>query len=126
MTLTSTIRKIESELKSAEKLARKYGAQANVLKNQLASVARLIGKKIAASIAPPKTRKRRGKISTAGLARIRAAQKKRWAKHHAKHGKKGVQGKKKSFKMSAAQKAKISKGQKKRWVERKKKLAEKS
>ncbi len=123
MTLTTTIHKIESQLKSAEKLARKYGAQANVLQNQLASVARLIGEKIAASIAPPKTGKRRGKISAAGLARIRAAQKKRWAKHHAKHGKKSVQLKRKSFKMSAAQRAKISKGQKARWAERKKKQA---
>mgnify|MGYP001587247731 CR=1 FL=1 len=122
MTLTSTIRKIESELKSAEGLARKYDAQANVLKNQLASVARLIGKNVADFIAPPKkSPKRRGKISAAGLARIRAAQKKRWAKHHAKHGAKPAnkisKGKRK---MSAAQRAKISRGQKARWAERKK------
>ncbi len=123
MTLTSTIRKIESELKKAEKLARHYGAQANGLREKLAPIARLIGEKVPDFIAPSKPRKRRGKISAAGLARIRAAQKKRWAKHHAKQGKKSVQVKKKNFKMSAAQRAKISRGQKARWAERRKNMA---
>ena len=126
MTITHTIRKIESQLKFAVRLARIYGAKANVLREKLASVARLIGKNVAKSTGSRKAGKRRSKISAAGLAKIRAAQKKRWIKYHAKHGKKGGRVKKRSFKMTAAQKAKISRGQKKRWAERKKKMAEKN
>jgi hypothetical protein len=45
----------------------------------------LLGAKAAAP--EPKPRKKRRKISAAGIARIRAAQKARWAKVHAAKGK---------------------------------------
>ena len=60
-------------------------------------------------------RRGRRKISAAGIARIRAAQKKRWAKVHAgapaaKPGRRGPR------KMSASARAKIAAAQKARWA----------
>jgi hypothetical protein len=77
MTLTTLVRKLERQLKTAEKLARRYDTEARTLKNRLVTVAGAIGKAMAG-----KSGKR--KMSAAGRARIRAAQKKRWAKFHAK------------------------------------------
>lgn len=67
-----------------------------------------------AAAAPPAGRAKR-KISAAGIAKIRAAQKLRWAKvkgtaANAKPGKRGPR------KMSAAARAKIAAAQKKRWA----------
>ena len=68
-----------------------------------------------APTAVPKTKKKKGKLSAAGLARIRAAQKARWAK--VKRAQKPSQPpKKKKFTMSAAAKAAISKAAKARWA----------
>lgn len=81
MNLTSLIRKLESQLKNAEKLARHYDAQANDLAKKLNTVAKAVGKVVLGKA--PKTRKKGG-MSAAGRKRIAAAQKKRWAKFHAK------------------------------------------
>ena len=77
MNLTSLIRKLESQLKNAEKLARRYDAEARALGDKLSTVAKAVGKVVAGKSAAP--RKKHG-ISAAGRKRIAAAQKKRWAK----------------------------------------------
>jgi hypothetical protein len=60
---------------------------------------------------------RKGKFSAAGLARLRAAQKARWAKIKAAKGDKKVSVEKKSRrKMSAAGRAKIAAGARARWA----------
>jgi hypothetical protein len=59
--------------------------------------------------------KKKGKFSAAGLARLRAAQKARWARVHAAKGiEKPV--KKARRKMSAAGRAKIAAGARARWA----------
>ena len=77
MNLTSIIRKLESQLKNAEGLARRYDAQAGVLRDKLSVVARALGK-AAFGKDPVKRKKRR--MSAAARAKIAAAQRKRWAK----------------------------------------------
>jgi hypothetical protein len=66
------------------------------------------------ALAPKKKRK----MSAAGRARIRAAQKARWAKVKSASSpvKSAGPGRKKKFKMSAAAKAKISAAAKARWA----------
>jgi hypothetical protein len=64
---------------------------------------------------PAVPQKEKGKISAAGLARIRAAQKARWAKVNAT-AKPAVPAKPKKFTMSAAAKAAISRAAKARWA----------
>jgi hypothetical protein len=66
-----------------------------------------------AAVAAPKGKGTR-KFSAAGLARIRAAQKKRWAKVHA--GAAAKPGKRGPRKMSASARARIGAAQKKRWA----------
>jgi len=56
------------------------------------------------------------KMSAAGIARIKAAQKLRWAKVRAAQPDAAVAPKKKKFTMSAAAKAKISAAAKARWA----------
>ena len=88
MEITSLIRALESQLKKAEKLTREYDTQAQTLRNKLADVAGMLGKKAAVTLrgAKPKTKTRKKrKMSRAGLAKIRAAQKKRWAEWKKKH-----------------------------------------
>ena len=57
---------------------------------------------------------KKGKFSPAGLARLRAAQKARWARVHAANGIKPA--KKARRKMSAAGRAKIAAGARARWA----------
>lgn len=59
------------------------------------------------------------KMSAAGIARIKAAQKLRWAKVRAVQPAADVAPKKKKFTMSAAAKAKISAAAKARWAKAK-------
>ena len=114
MNLTTLIRKLESQLKNAEKLARQYDAQADALRNKLSTVAGALGKAVFGKSPAAKGRKKRG-MSASGRARIRAAKKKRWAAFHAKHGKKAIV-KKGKRKMSAAGRARIIAAQKARWA----------
>ena len=67
------------------------------------------------SVAAAPARRARRKISAAGIARIRAAQKLRWAKAKGTAGA-GKPGKRGPRKMSAAARAKIAAAQKKRWA----------
>ncbi|MBI4024888.1 MAG: hypothetical protein HY360_07880 [Verrucomicrobia bacterium] len=123
MNLTVVIRKLQSQLKAAEKSAREYDAQANALRNKLESVARIVGQKLPTQGRPAQKAEKessRGKkrgISAAGLRSIRAAQKKRWAEYHAEHGKKTAGDKKQRSQLSAAGLASIRAAQKKRWTE---------
>lgn len=113
MNLTSVIRRLESQLKVAGKLARQYSARASSLQLKLAKVAKAIGQPVAATAAAPARRKRR-KISAQGLANIVAAQRKRWAGHTTKKVK-GAPGKR-TGKMSAAGRRAIAEAQRKRWA----------
>ena len=108
MTLTQLIRKLETQLKSAEKLTRKYDAQADALRGKLAHVATAIGKTIAEQMVPKKKAKKlqtagkkSGRISPGGLARISAAQRKRWAKVRARNRKRGGISRKKTRKIDS-------------------------
>jgi hypothetical protein len=73
-------------LLEVEKLARRYDAEAKAIGKKLETVASAVGKVISV-----KTSGR--KMTSAGRKRIAAAQKKRWAKFHAKQKSK-KQGKK--------------------------------
>jgi hypothetical protein len=85
MNLTSLVRKLESQLKAAEKLARRYDLQAKDLRGKLTAVASTLGKTVFGKT--PAARKRR-KMCAAVRARIGAAQRKRWAAFRARHNKK--------------------------------------
>lgn len=67
------------------------------------------------AVSAPAGRGRR-KISAAGIARIRAAQKLRWAKAKGKGAGAAKPGKRGPRKMSASARAKIAAAQKKRWA----------
>lgn len=112
MNLTSLIRNLENQLKSAESLTRKYDAQAAVLRKRLSVVARLLGKQLQIRLPGAGGR---GGMSAAGRARIAAAQRRRWAKFHSRTGPRaGKAGK--THKMSAAGRARIRAAQKRRWA----------
>jgi hypothetical protein len=88
------------------------------LKEQLEALtielAALLGNGVAAEVAEPV---KKGKFSAAGLARLRAAQKARWAKIKADKGGEEAQPEtKKRRKMSAAGRAKIAAGARARWA----------
>lgn len=84
--------------------------QINTLEKELVS---LLGSPTVVNEPVPAGRAKR-KLSAAGLARIKAAQKKRWAK--IKSSKPAAPVAKKKFTMSAAAKAKISAAAKARWA----------
>jgi hypothetical protein len=86
MKLTTLVRNLEKQLKTAEKLARRYDAEAKAIGKKLETVASAVGKAISGKISG------RG-ISTAGRKRIAKAQRARWKKFHAKQKSK-KQGKK--------------------------------
>jgi hypothetical protein len=118
MNLTQLVRKLEKQLKTVEKYARDYDSQADDLRDKLANIARIVGKRIEVS-ANVLSSNRGGKISAAGRARIIAAQRKRWAAFRSKN--KGAvksvsKSKKGRAKLSAAGRAKIAAAQKKRWA----------
>lgn len=118
MTLTSLIRKLESQLKKAETLAHQYDSHADTIREKLTGVAEIVGKKF--KLAMEGGGEAMGKIgrrgmSAAGRALIQAAQKKRWAAFYAKRRKK-VKGRKKRHKMSAAGRASIARAQRARWA----------
>jgi len=88
------------------------------LKEQLetltAELAGLLGNGDATAVAEPA---KKGKFSAAGLARLRAAQKARWAKiKEAKGSKEAKPEKKARRKMSAAGRARIAAGARARWA----------
>jgi hypothetical protein len=87
--------------------------QLEALQNELAGLLGAPEAPVTAS-APAKAPKKKVTISAAGIARIRAAQKARWAK--IKAGAKPAAAPKKKFTMSAAAKAAISKAAKARWA----------
>ncbi len=94
LNLTSLIRKLEKQLKNAEKLSSQYDSHARHLRTRLSEVAEVIGRKVGSRvgslIAPPKGkihRKKKRNMSVAGRARLVAAQKKRWAAYRAKKNK---------------------------------------
>src|SRR5690349_1244444 len=125
MKLTQLIRKLESQLKNAERYARSYDNQANALRKKLANAAQILGKNIegaASSGIRLGARLARGsrRMSAAGRARIIAAQKKRWAAYRTK-GKKAKTASRR--KMSAAGRARIIAAQKKRWAAHRKQTA---
>lgn len=103
----SLINLTPSQLRHAADLKEKIEA----LQLQLDS---LHGDSDSGAAATPAGRGRR-KISAAGIARIRAAQKLRWAKAKGKTAA-GKPGKRGPRKMSAAARAKIAAAQKKRWA----------
>ena len=72
-------------------------------------------KELASILGTPAAKPARKKISAAGIARIRAAQKARWAKIKAAKAAPAV-ARKKKFTMSAAAKAAISRAAKARWA----------
>ena len=131
MNLTSLIRNLEKQLKHSEKLTRHYDSHANALRRKLTGIASIVGKRVAASLSLGGTKssgrkKRKGGMSAAGRASIRAAQKARWAAFHAKHGRKGKKAKaggarKRRGKLSAAGRANIVAAQKARWAAHKRK-----
>jgi hypothetical protein len=99
--------------------------RAAAIKEKIAALEKELAKLVGGSVAVPKpaapAAKKKRKMSAAGLARIKAAQKARWAK--IKNSKRAVKVVakaaapvvKKKFKMSAAAKAKISAAAKARW-----------
>lgn len=104
----STLTNLTSEqLRRAADLKERISA----LEQELADV--LEGTISAGGAASASGEKKR-KISAAGIARIKAAQKARWAKYAKERGAKPVRAKK--FTMSAAAKAKIAAAQKARWA----------
>lgn len=82
MNLTDLVRKLESQLKTAEKYTREYDTQAVALRKKLESVAGIVAggslnfKKGWKSLIPKSAR---GSLSSKGRAKIVAAQRKRWA-----------------------------------------------
>jgi hypothetical protein len=93
--------------------------RAATLKERIEKLHKKFTKLLGAPAAPPARtaapKKKKGKMSAAGRAKIRAAQKARWAK--IKKAQKPAQPpKKKKRKMSAAGRAAISKAAKARWA----------
>ena len=87
------------------------------LQKELASILETPAASPAPADAPQATpKKKKGKLSAAGLASIRAAQKARWAKIKGPAQPAAVPTKQKKFTMSAAAKAAISKAAKARWA----------
>jgi hypothetical protein len=81
----------------------------------------LLGASVSDEAAAPATKRGRKKISAAGIARIKAAQKKRWAKvHAAKSAESAVKPVVQKRKMSAEGRAKIIAAVKARWARVKK------
>jgi hypothetical protein len=90
--------------------------RAAALKERLEKLQKELTKLLgSATPAPAAPKQRKGKMSAAGLANIRAAQKARWAKVKAA-AKVAEPPKKKKFTMSAAAKAAISRAAKARWA----------
>ena len=111
-----------SSLTSAQlKHAAELQEQIETISQQLAGIFNGNDSEIAPVVEPAaepvKTRKK-NKFTAAGLARLRAAQKARWAKFKAekKSGPAAQPEKKTRKKMSAASKAKIAAGAKARWA----------
>jgi hypothetical protein len=117
MNLTDLIRNLETQLKKAEKYAKDYDTQAASLRNKLSSVAYIVGRKLKVGAAAAKSTGSKSKgISAAGRARIRAAQKKRWAAFRTKGKKVAAPKAKGRGKISSAGRARIRAAQKKRWA----------
>ena len=120
MNLTSVIRTLETQFKTAQKLARQNSAKVISLQVKLAKVAKAIGQPVAALVSAgikSAGGKRRGKMSAAGRRAIAEAQRKRWAKVKAKQGVKAKPaGAKRVVKMSAAGRRAIGAAQRARWA----------
>lgn len=123
MKLTSIIRELETKLKSAEKLAATYDAQAQNLRRKLTNVAQVLGRSQGAAetrviSAPARGRGLRGRPSSDGRARIAEAQRKRWAVYRASRAetKSAPAAKSGSSRISAEGRARIAEAQRKRWA----------
>ena len=88
------------------------------IQEKIQSLQKELGKLLGGSVQPPTKAPKKRKISAAGLARIVAATKARWAKVRARKAGKVVRKPKK--KMSAAAKARLSALAKARWAKAKK------
>src|ERR1039457_2668277 len=84
------------------------------IKDRISALEKELGGILGSPAPAAKPARKKGQISAAGLARIRAAQKARWAK--VKAAKPAAPVAKKKFTMSAAAKAKISAAAKARWA----------
>jgi len=128
MNLTTLISKLETQVRIAERIASRYQARAEVLREKLDKVAYLLSGKALEKVvkvaqAASKSNGRRRGMSAAGRARIAEAQRQRWAKIHAKTGgKKAVvkpaaakRGRRRGH-LSAAGRAAIIAGQQRRWA----------
>ena len=120
MNLTDIVRKLESQLKNAEKFSTYYDKQAGNLRGKLEEVASIVGKQIKSVAKSAKRVSDISGISAAGRARIIAAQKKRWAAFRKKSGKSAAKksGSRKTGRgrISAAGRARIIAAQRKRWA----------
>ena len=87
MNLTDIIRKLEGQLKNAEKISKQYDKQADALRDKLGAIAVVVGKRIK-GVGGKIAKAGSGAISAAGRSKIAAAQKKRWAAFRKKKGKK--------------------------------------
>ena len=106
----STIANLSSkQLRRAADLKEKISA----LEDELAAV---LGSAAGAAESPVAGKAKKRKISAAGIARIKAAQKLRWAKYNKKSAAAAPAPKPKKFTMSAAAKAKIGAAAKARWA----------
>jgi hypothetical protein len=88
MNLTDIIRKLEGQLRNAEKISKQYDKQADILRNKLGEIAVVVGKRIK-GVGGQIAKAGNGAISAKGRAKIAAAQKKRWAAFRKKKGKSG-------------------------------------
>lgn len=90
LNLTSLVRKLEKQLKNAEKLSLHYDARTRELRLRMAEVARAVGRNVGSFVSPEQTGKphrKKRRMSAAGRAAVIAAQKKRWAAYRLKKGK---------------------------------------
>ena len=104
------------QLRRAADLKEKISALEQELAVALGHAVDVAATAIAAVVAEVPGRKARKKISAAGIARIKAAQKARWAKYKKTAVSKPVVVKKKKFTMSPAAKAKIAAAARARWA----------
>jgi len=89
--------------------------QAAGLKDRIAGLEKQLTAILGASTAPKSAKPGKRKMSPAHIAKIRAAQKLRWAKFHAAQARTAAKPAKKGG-MSAAGKARIAAAQKARWA----------
>ena len=90
MNLTDIVRKLEKQLKNAEKFSKYYDQQTGTLRSKLGEIASIVGREIKSVAKSAKRVSDVSGISAAGRARIVAAQKRRWAAFRKNKGSKTV------------------------------------